>query len=336
MKVSIDGIITIEMPNDCLNIKDIVDYINVNNAEKICIMENEDDISDNKYDLSFLNNIERPEDIAEFSIFVNFKDITPIYRFVNLQALNISTTNGELIDLSKFTKLLKLSTCNLYIFANIDKSSVKRLCYGNNLQDVDCELELLQQFSKLKELRFLRVNDFPISQLSRLKALKKLRFTSCGIESLSGIKEIQSLDFLYLDNCDVIFKIEELNEMPNLEVVWFESCCNLTDISIIKHIKSLRVLMLEGIKGNDFTFLESMDCKEKLECLSLENCGDIKSIRFLYNYPKLQAFDCFLTNVIDGDITPCMGLESVWISDMKHYNLKASQLPFGRDFYKWI
>ncbi|MDE7337147.1 MAG: hypothetical protein K2N32_03435 [Clostridia bacterium] len=101
-------------------------------------------------------------------------------------------------------------------------------------------------------------------------------------------------------------------------------------------VRNLKILALENIKIEDFSFLENMSCKTTLRCLMLENCGSIDSIKFLEDYPNLQAFDCYNTNVLDGDIEPCLKLESARITNKKHYNLKSDQLPFGRSFYQWF
>lgn len=341
MKELVNNGILIEMPKDKRDMESIVEFINTNFVKhigiirKVTLDSNSDSTSD-LLDLSFLSFIKSPESIIELDLYFDCIDYTPIYRFINLEKLYINIRGKEAIDLARFSKLHKLSTNNLFSLVNLKMSSVKWLCYGSMTKKIECEIELLQQFNQLEDLRLFRINYFPINRLVELKKLKKVWFISCYFKELRGINEIKSLEFINFDNCRQLEQIDGIEQLPNLKVLWFESCSKIKDAFLIRRIKNLKVLLFESIKGIDFSFLENMECENSLECLMLENCGNIESIKFLDNYPVLQAFDCYKTNVIDGNISPCLRMESAWISNKKHYNLKSDQLPFGRSFYEWV
>ena len=66
--------------------------------------------------------------------------------------------------------------------------------------------------------------------------------------------------------------------------------------------------------------------------LIISNCGDISSLDFIESMNNLKFLSFVDTNIIDGDLTPCLRLEYVGTIDKRHYNLRASELPHNKDF----
>ncbi len=337
----VDGGITVEFPKDSNNIKGVIEYINEYNVRHISVVirDRQGDVSDNYkslYSLQFLNNIKTPENIIEFDLFSEFEDYSPIYKFVNLEKFSVSVGGENIIDISKFVKLKKLQTHKLSPFSNLDKCFVKMLCYGNVTGHLDCETKRLQQMIQLEDLRLFRIYNFSIESICELKKLKKLWFTQCDLENLCGIQKLQALEFINVGHCNKFADVNGVGELQKLKYLWFDTCPKLKDITDVGRSRNLRTLALENIKIGDFSLLENMRSKTSLKCLMLENCGNIGSIKFLEHYPSLQAFDCYNTNVLDGDIKPCLRLESARITNKRHYNMKSKQLPFGRSFFQWF
>ena len=52
--------------------------------------------------------------------------------------------------------------------------------------------------------------------------------------------------------------------------------------------------------------------------------------------PKLEFFSFVDTDVVDGDLTPCMRLDYAGTMNKRHYNIKAEDLPrkYGSGFQK--
>jgi hypothetical protein len=80
--------------------------------------------------------------------------------------------------------------------------------------------------------------------------------------------------------------------------------------------------------------LETLDCKvcrkiadhdevrrvPTLIELRFNDCGQIPNIQFLNDLPNLTGFRFVDTNVLDGDLTPCLRLDSVGFFGKKHYS----------------
>lgn len=76
----------------------------------------------------------------------------------------------------------------------------------------------------------------------------------------------------------------------------------------------------------DFSPLYAM---EKLEFLELCGSNLLPNLHFLGSLKNLKTF-IFDYNVLDGDITPCLGISYVYcMRGRKHYNLKDKDLPKG-------
>jgi len=100
----------------------------------------------------------------------------------------------------------------------------------------------------------------------------------------------------------------ELNNVSSLEII-DEIEKNSTSI------KSLRFDSCKKIKN--FEYVSNL---KELEVLGLNNCGDIPIIQFIKGLPKLKNLTFVNTSIIDGDISPCIGLDYVSFSDKKHYS----------------
>ena len=75
------------------------------------------------------------------------------------------------------------------------------------------------------------------------------------------------------------------------------------------------------------TNFDTLSQSQTIETLRMFKCGSVPSIHFIDDMSNLKAINFVETNVLDGDLTPCLRLESVTTLDKKHYNLKAEQLP---------
>lgn len=327
-----NGGIGIEFPKDSRRISSIIRYINKHQISHISI---KGDFTCS-FDLDFLNGIANPDNIKELRLYGDFKDYSSIYRFENVVKLSTNLKGESLIDLCKFKHLLELSTCKLLTFFNLNKSNVKALHYGNAIGRLKCESNLIVQLAQLEDLRISNTKDFTIGMFNNLKKLRLLWLTQCDIENFRDIKYFVDLEFIAIHYCNKFVQIDELDELPKLKYLWLENCSKLNNVTVVENIKNLKVLIMKSLKVKNFSFLKHMECQSTLNCLMLDNCGSLESIKFLDDYFNLQAFSCRQTNVLDGDLTPCLRLESARTSDKRHYNLKEKQLPFGRAFYEWL
>ena len=64
----------------------------------------------------------------------------------------------------------------------------------------------------------------------------------------------------------------------------------------------------------------------QLEELSLTNCGENENIGFIKLMKNLKVFVFIITNVVDGDLSTCIGLRYSGFFDKKHYSHKFKEL----------
>jgi hypothetical protein len=60
-----------------------------------------------------------------------------------------------------------------------------------------------------------------------------------------------------------------------------------------------------------------------LKKIMLTNSGEIKSLSFINKLPNLKFISFVNTNVKDGDLSYCEGIEYVGFNNKKHYNYKS-------------
>ncbi|MFI8708990.1 hypothetical protein ACIGHG_18340 [Bacillus sp. NPDC077411] len=65
---------------------------------------------------------------------------------------------------------------------------------------------------------------------------------------------------------------------------------------------------------------------ESLEVLRLLDCGDIPTICFIQKLKNLKCFSFVGSNVVDGNLDFCEGIDVVSFIDKKHYSHKINTL----------
>jgi hypothetical protein len=164
-------------------------------------------------------------------------------------------------------------------------------------------LEGLQTCKNLLELNLTNYNssnkDF--SDYHHLEKLKKLMLIQPKITSLEGIgtlTNLRTLDFFRATKLETIYSIKELKD--TLEEVQFESCRKITDFESLAELKNLKKLVIS-------------------------KSGEIKSLSFLKSLKKLEFISFWGTNVLDGDLSYCIGVDYVGFDNKKHYSHKVEQ-----------
>ncbi|MBC7351473.1 MAG: hypothetical protein H5U08_03860 [Thermogutta sp.] len=150
------------------------------------------------------------------------------------------------------------------------------------------------------EIRSFRPRSRDFSDLPHLPNLCSLEIIRSPIHSLAGLERFRRLRYLSLSYCT---KLERIGEL---------SC------------KSLRALELDVCrKISDHAHVATLP---RLELLKMTHCGQMPSISFVKSMPRLKWFIFAYTHVLDGDMTPCLGLEVVSFDDKKHYSHTCEQI----------
>lgn len=132
--------------------------------------------------------------------------------------------------------------------------------------------------------------------ISKLQSIKRLNITQSTIYTLNGLNECCQLEKLELNYCS---KLDTL-------------CCfegsreSLTSL-LFDHCKSIK----------NYDYVGSF---RHLNELAFNNCGIMPSIKFIKNNKLLNSFRFMGTDVIDGDMTPCINLRYTSFSNKKHFS----------------
>ncbi|MCL2821576.1 MAG: hypothetical protein FWD86_00025 [Firmicutes bacterium] len=203
---------------------------------------------------------------------------------------------------------------------------------NSTIESLSLELEKLSdivgEMTNLKTLSVSELKAFAIGKIQKLEKLEELEVSQVDICNLDGIEKFNHLTSVGISAGRSLKTLTGLEKLPNLRVLGVGACPGLVDISAIGECKILESLYLENLKNVDLSVLRGA---KNLKKLILSNCGSVQSLSFINELEKLLFFSFVGTNVVDGDLTPCLRLKYAATFDKRHYNLKCSQLPKNKD-----
>lgn len=284
-------------------------------------------IEEDLMNLKYKNGFYVREDEHGETVLVSQKNLGECIEYINMfniSGVQISDIYYELEDinfLSECENITHLMLDNMFLK---DVSSIYNL---NKLQDISVmdsnfKLELnkltnleslvmycdkkvtgLEELTNLKSLSLWKYipKNRDLNELKHLRNLEDIRITQSRIDSINGIENFRNLKSLQLYYLRTLKTIEHLKygsrKLLNLEM---EACKNIEDFSVIQ-------------------------CLESLEVLHLFNCGDIPTISCIQTLDHLNRFSFWGSNVVDGDVSFCEGIEFVSFTDKKHYSHKNKE-----------
>jgi len=300
-------------------IEQYVSYINDNDIHRVVINY----VFGYKLDnINFINECPNIKNLSINSPFI--KDYSPISYLKNLKSLSLISPFVRDYSPLYQLKLLK----SLYIDRSPTKAFGKSgnakldlalIPYLENLSIYNCKnIEGLDECKNLNKLR-LTIYNPPYKNLEELTALKNLqnlkivKSTINSFEGLGHLQKIKRFDLAYLSN---LINIDDLDNANSLLILRFESCKNIQNHEYVKKLKELKLL-------------------------AFSNCGNIPSIEFIKHMPSLKAFIFVDSKVVNGDISPCIGLEYVAFMNKKHYSHSRKDFPNDKmspemkELFKW-
>ncbi len=213
---------------------------------------------------------------------------------VNITSSSIANYNG-LKYLQKL-KVILLEEPKGKVDLGIN-STLEEIEIGMNKNIVG--IENLKNIKKLSMWKY-RPKDRNLSDIGNLISLEKLAIIQSPINSLKGsecLVNLKELKLGYLSNLYFIDSLEEIKE--SIQVLEFISCKKIVNHEYIARLHNL-------------------------EKLSFDSCGEVKTIKFIEEMNNLKFFAFMNTNILDGDLNPCKGLEYVAFTDKRHYSHKNS------------
>ena len=257
-----------------------------------------------KSDLKLLNLIENKSKIKSIQILLDLESeetLKILYQFENLENLSIGNSVYPFtfkLHVTAWKDLKKLTTNGNIEIIGLDKINLKTLIVNENKKfKIDsCGIAL-------RSLQFIASKPFNLKDFSDSADLRSLTLTQTSIRSLEGIGHYEELMNLQINYCSKLTDISALGKCQSLQVVAFESCKNIQDLTPLTALKNLKQLVLF-------------------------KCGEIPSLGFINEIPSLESILFTETNILDGDLRPCLRLKSAWSSTGKrHYNINVEDLP---------
>jgi hypothetical protein len=245
----------------------------------------------------------------------------------NIKGVIISNENGYILDNVNFFKEYDfIERVIISAYKEIDYSGIHflknlKVLALNILSKDNQELDF-SKFPNLLDCRFTWRTK--TSSLFNCTSLEYLGITKYKGENLEEFEKLINLKTLSIGQSS-IETLNGLNKLVGLENLDLFNNRKLVNFQGIGNLKSLKRLSIESCKGlNEINEVSSL---YNLEKLIINNCGDIESIKPIESLKNLKEFyfqDS--TNIIDGDISPCIGLSKASFQDRKHYNYKYQEI----------
>lgn len=252
-------------------------------------------------DLKFLETIKNKSSIKEIDIWTDVISFDSIYDYLNLEALSVynSLQASLLLDISNFSNLITLTLNGNIATHGLSCSNLKTLIINNS-----SSISFVEKCMALRNLNIIHSAGIRLKDIaSFFPNLKKLVLTQINMTTLVGIEGLKKIEELEINYCNKLQDISNIKHCKNLQKVYFEGIKKITDVTPLVELKHLK----------DLTFFK---------------CGDIESLSFLNEMPSLENFLFTDTNIVDGDLTPCLRLKSAWSSfGKRHYNIDVRNLP---------
>lgn len=182
-----------------------------------------------------------------------------------------------------------------------------RLSRFGSLMDLHTEwnAKVHREFGSQRNLSRLCLRKYKrtsIVDLSALKNLTSLQVIQSPLASLAGIAAFSKLKALEVNYCRNFADIDEISAVAGtLKTIEFDHCKQIANFTPLANLKSLQKLILS-------------------------DCGSLPNLRFIREMPRLEFFSFVNTNVVDGDLSPCLNLRYVGFMDKKRYSHSSKEV----------
>jgi len=232
------------------------------------------------------------------------------YKLDDINFLKVVSNHIEGLHLpeTKFdTKIV--NTLHKLKFLGIadNKKDVIDLSNFPDLEHLACEystrLKGLETCRKLKSLTLTAFNPKSknLYDLPEFPQLIDLNLFITNVTTLQGIERFYNL------------KEIEIFRAPKLETI--SALCDLTNT-----LEEIQIEQSKKIK--DFEILGKIPFLKKI---ILSESGEIRSLSFIKKLPSLKFISFWGTNIWDGNLDYCEGLDFVGFDNKRHYNHKSEE-----------
>jgi hypothetical protein len=243
----------------------------------------------------------------------------------NIQGIEINASYGS-YRFNNIEILEELVDCDIKVIELIsDYNDISVLNKFKNLEQLvlsENKTSILN-FENFPNLKYLSLDDTKnFINLDKAILLESLAIGTLNKSSKIDFSKLVNLKDLYI----VKGNIENLDFLKNLNIekLSISFCNKLRNISSLVTLKNtLTEILIQNCKG-----IESIDVLGELEnlyWLKMIDLGEIPSLSFIKKLKKLKNIAFANTNILDGNLSYCEGLELVGFLDKKHYSHKNSE-----------
>lgn len=244
------------------------------------------------------------------------KNLEAFGSCINLESIVISADNYNYSFVNKLKNLKRFETA-FKLNGEIDFSNFPQLeICGLPWQK---GIETLRHCDNLKVFGMGTFGYEDLTFFSNLHNLTTLRLGSRKLQSLKGIENFKLLQELELRLCTKLIDIKDLTNLKELKELKINTCNKLSNLQGMEGLENLKKMSFADFKnGIDISPLSELHNLEELYFLYE---GKIKSLKPIQGLKKLRVVQLIgQTNVLDGDLTPLIGLEEVIVGRYrKHY-----------------
>lgn len=183
------------------------------------------------------------------------------------------------------------------------------------IQDIDCDIDL-SLLPSIEDISFTWGKNQ--TNLSSLKNLRRMRIwnynpKSKDLEEIQFAKKLEELEIIRT-TINTLKMIEEFKELKSFGILYAPK---LISIEPLISSKSITSISFESCKK--VTNFEKLSSMKQLENIKILNIGNLESISFINDLPKLKSFVCLKTNILDCNLTPSKRLEYSAFDNKKEY-----------------
>ena len=255
--------------------------------------------------------------LEEYIKYINENDVKAVYlsnshynensidfldRCNKIKEINITSESIKNYDgLRQLTELIKLNIDEPkgIVDLNYNKNTLQELIVAMNNK-----IKNLSSLNKLKRLRLWKYKPKigNLEEIREIISLESLGILQSPILSLSGIEKLVQLKEL------------EISRLTKLEDI---SCIN----SLAQTLTRCRINYCKNIKN-----IECIRYNSQLLELGIDENGELMNLDFVKELIHLRKLTFVNTKIINGDLSPCVGIEYVGFMDKPYYTHTFEEL----------
>lgn len=206
----------------------------------------------------------------------------------------------------------------------LDISGLKHVLGLKYLWIVD-EISEKFDFSQMKVIETLGITwNTKVYGLSEIKSLKKLSLTKFSFFK-NSISSLNKLRYLSLSKPQKLIGLDILESLTCLETFKMIYCKNLTTIDRLEEING----SLKNLEFDHCPNIKSWNVLNKLHGLKeliISNSSPLPNLNFIDNMSYIKHFSFVGTEVEDGNLDKCIGIDYVGFNNKKKYNHTFEEL----------